>query len=79
LPVGSAIEGVDAGDNPLYVVLVVAHCHRITVKVISAGGITIAVACTKWRVIRGNMASTSATQLGNERAKLCHNLTGEGA
>lgn len=45
LPVGATIEGVDPGDDPLHVVLVVAHSHRVTVEVISAGGIPVAVAC----------------------------------
>ncbi len=44
LPVGAAIEGVDPRDYPLHMVLVVAHSNRVTIEVISAGRIPIAIA-----------------------------------
>ena len=46
VPVGSAVEGVDAGDDPPDMVLVVAHRHWVAVEVVSAGRVSIAVACT---------------------------------
>ena len=49
IPVGSAIEGVDAGDDPPHVVLVIAHCHWVAVEVVSARRISIAVACMTTR------------------------------
>ena len=47
MPISSAIESVDAGDNLLHVVLVVANSHRVAVEVVSAGGVPIAVACSQ--------------------------------
>ena len=47
MPVSPAIESIDAGDNPLHVVLVVANSHRVAVEVVSAGGVAVAIACTQ--------------------------------
>ena len=44
-PVQALVEAVDTVEDGLHMVLVVTDSHRVTVEVVTACGVTIAVAC----------------------------------